>query len=119
MFNKNSENNNLKPCPFCGNTDIIVNTAERGDRTRFKWFARVFCADCFADTTNHGFDFTEEEAKQKAVKAWNRRIHPISFEGEDSEIIIAKMAVEDSDIPKSCNEYETIMKALDYYSSHN
>ena len=68
------KNNNLKPCPFCGKHDVEVYTVEREDRPKCKWTATVFCLRCFASTTNHGFDWTEEAAKEKAIKAWNRRI---------------------------------------------
>jgi Lar family restriction alleviation protein len=64
----------LKPCPFCGKTHIIVDVVERNDRAKCKWTATVFCAHCFGEASNHGFDWTEEEAKQKAINAWNRRV---------------------------------------------
>ena len=64
----------LLPCPFCGKTHIIINAIEREDRPKCKWHAEVFCANCFGKTSNHGFDWAEEEAKQKAIEAWNRRV---------------------------------------------
>lgn len=66
-------NEELKPCPFCGKPHIIINAWEHDDRTECKWTCSIFCADCFASACNHGFDWTEKEAKDKAIKAWNRR----------------------------------------------
>ena len=63
----------MKPCPFCGKDHIVINAYEHSDRDVCKWVCSVFCANCFAGTSNHGFDWTEDEAKEKAVKAWNRR----------------------------------------------
>lgn len=63
----------LKPCPFCGKNHILHNETEHKDRPLCTWTATVFCANCSGSTSNHGFDWTQEEALQKAVKAWNRR----------------------------------------------
>jgi hypothetical protein len=63
----------LLSCPFCGKSHIIIDTIERQDRPACKWRATVFCANCFGEASNHGFDWTEEKAKRKAIEAWNRR----------------------------------------------
>ena len=52
----------LKPCPFCGSTNISV--VEAGIRTDI-WF--VQCEDCTAT-------FPHFDSKAEAVMAWNRRI---------------------------------------------
>lgn len=65
--------NKLKPCPFCGGKRILVNTIERDDRPKCKWTCTVFCTSCFGSACNHGFDWTKEEAEEKAIAAWNRR----------------------------------------------
>ena len=63
----------LKPCPHCGKDHIIIDTCKRDDRPKCKWTCHVVCVNCFASTSNHGFDWTKEEAEEKAVAAWNRR----------------------------------------------
>ena len=52
---------NLKPCPFCGNTVIRINEDMEG------WI--VFCSkilSCANGTTSWN-------TKEQAIKAWNRR----------------------------------------------
>ena len=75
----------LKPCPFCGDSNIFIDSTERGDRTECKWTAKVFCANCFGEVTNHGFDWTKEEAEQKAINAWNRRV------AKDTDVLSKKL----------------------------
>jgi Lar family restriction alleviation protein len=73
----------LKPCPFCGGEAEVINTMFYKDKGR-----RVKCKKCFAvctfflidhpRLTPNGLDestrYTEEQATQKAVEAWNRRV---------------------------------------------
>ena len=67
---------NLKPCPFCGESELFaVKAKQHEDRydDAPKWTATVTCCRCLAEACNHGFDWTEDEAIEKAIKAWNRR----------------------------------------------
>lgn len=51
----------LKPCPFCGGTNI--DCLEAGFRTGV-WF--VQCDECYAT-------FPDFDSEAEAIKAWNRR----------------------------------------------
>jgi Lar family restriction alleviation protein len=53
--------NELKPCPFCGGTDISC--ADAGYKTDI-WF--VQCEDC-------GATFPHFDSKEEAIDHWNRR----------------------------------------------
>ena len=67
-------------CPHCGKNLLSVESKQHNDRIEgaAKWTARVLCLNCFAEICNHGFDWTEEEAINEAIKAWNRRTdHPL------------------------------------------
>ncbi len=64
----------LKPFSCCGRTRLVrVETDFHPDRPKCNWTARVVCLDCFGEASSHGFEWTEEEAKKKAIAAWNRR----------------------------------------------
>lgn len=64
----------LKPCPFCGEQKFVeVRVNERNDRLECKFKAYAICLMCGAQTMNQGFDWTEGEAEENAVRAWNRR----------------------------------------------
>lgn len=67
--------NELKPCPFCGRNLLDLQYEDREDRGRsvYRWHAKIVCLNCFGSAMTHGFEPTEEVAKQKAIKAWNRR----------------------------------------------
>lgn len=56
-------NEKLKPCPFCGSTDIVI-TQEHD----FLSGGYVMCRGCFATTRSS--IYTDE-----AVANWNRRTH--------------------------------------------
>lgn len=59
------DNNELKPCPFCGGKAwIIRKTYRKWFKKKKYWFARCEC--CRATS---GVEFTEIDVK----KAWNRR----------------------------------------------
>lgn len=69
--------NELKHCPFCGEKKRIeIRSVERKDRPQCKFVAYVSCLKCFAQISNHGFDWTEKEAIAKAVRAWNHQYTP-------------------------------------------
>lgn len=60
----------LKPCPFCGSTDI-ANVSSGGDGQSTYWHARdrmfsVNCRDC-------GVSIPSRYRKEWAVQAWNTR----------------------------------------------
>lgn len=62
----------LKRCPFCGSEAAVMSSQfDSGP-----WGAGVYCTDvvdCGLDyTTNKGY-LTEEEAKEAAMRRWNRR----------------------------------------------
>ena len=67
--------NELKPCPFCGRNLLDLQYEDREDRGRsvYRWTAKIVCLNCFGSAMTHGFEPTEEAAKQKAINAWNRR----------------------------------------------
>lgn len=66
-----SKEYSLKPCPFCGKTHIIIDTWKREPNG---YNTKVFCSYCFGQASNQGFDSTEDEAVEKAVKHWNMRL---------------------------------------------
>ena len=72
-------NEGLKPCPFCGNIPYIEKRpmwdGARGYYGRYKF--DIHCENCGC-TVNLGANNTiytkENEAKNNAIKAWNRRV---------------------------------------------
>lgn len=52
----------LKPCPFCGNTPVLV-------RWGNKW-----CVECHSDDCEIRPE-TAIALKEEAVEAWNRRVN--------------------------------------------
>lgn len=72
----------LKPCPFCGSTEVYVEEYEHHPGA-MRW--RVLCAGCMA-----GIDTGIRQSMGQAVQDWNRRaertchlIHKV--EEEDDE----------------------------------
>ena len=55
----------LKPCPFCGSTDIDTYETDTGIMG-LRGYHYVMCGDCYAETS-------KMDKKQDAVKLWNRR----------------------------------------------
>ncbi len=55
----------LKPCPFCGSTDIYVDGYEHGAGLRW----RVVCLNCMAMV-----DRGTWQQNYKAIDAWNTRV---------------------------------------------
>lgn len=70
---KTRQSDFLKMCPYCGSNNLEIFTIERNDSSKYKWKAYVICSECFGSAVNHGLDLTENEAKDNAIKAWNRR----------------------------------------------
>lgn len=62
----------LKPCPFCGNTNIAFNFETFGNGMRM---VTSFCSACHPATIAEarGVGDTEEEAIEQAVDNWNTR----------------------------------------------
>lgn len=54
----------LKPCPFCGNDEISVDSNAMDD----SWFW-IQCLECKASIGH-------KRTERGAVKAWNRRVMP-------------------------------------------
>lgn len=67
----------LKPCPFCGSTKLVINFNDRSPNL-FPFSSHVLCLNCLASVGSHGFEQTKGEAKEKAIVAWNRRAQPES-----------------------------------------
>lgn len=58
----------LRPCPFCGGTDIFVEPDERGSGGQHVAPYHVGCIRCKCEQC------ADEEAE--AIAAWNRRVSP-------------------------------------------
>ena len=56
--------NNLKPCPFCGGEDIIVQELQPYMGDENNW--RVLCVGCGCDI--------QRETKETVISAWNTRV---------------------------------------------
>ena len=58
----------LKPCPFCGGTDILMRDVSGmfGKSSHARTYHYVQCSDCFSQTGYHG-------TKSKTIEAWNTR----------------------------------------------
>ena len=59
---------NLKPCPFCGGTDVVLHESKQ-------WFAfSVFCRNCGATVGDEGDYYNEgTTTREEAIALWNRR----------------------------------------------
>lgn len=71
----------LKPCPFCGGTDLAIET----DRVMPDNYhnGHVYCSDCDAEgaaalSVNNSWLASEGEAKAAAITAWNTRPTPLA-----------------------------------------
>lgn len=76
----------LKPCPFCGGTDIQYSIKTTGGYER-KYHASMFCNTCHcygarilykvpSDNKFYPRHLVEDdtELQEKAIEAWNRRV---------------------------------------------
>lgn len=63
---------NLKPCPFCGSPGELCE--DEGKTTSKHYTADCACSNCTYVRSPTGWGITKEEAKQKAIAAWNERI---------------------------------------------
>ncbi len=58
----------LKPCPFCGAKNPIVNSFE----VRKGYEANVQCENCLVYMPSITYD-SRQEAENEAIREWNRR----------------------------------------------
>lgn len=56
--------NEIKPCPFCGEKEIVINKYEHKAGTRYE----IFCPGCMAM-----IDPGWAQQKQTVVNMWNKR----------------------------------------------
>lgn len=68
----------LKPCPFCGNTDIefsLIHPQYNGKPNMDYWcYWEINCPECGALMENGRLsDQTWDEAKEEIISLWNRR----------------------------------------------
>ena len=63
------KNIELKPCPFCGGTNIVY-TDKADDKNNTHC---VYCYDCGGGTATFSGCSSHETLKNVAIKAWNRR----------------------------------------------
>ncbi len=63
----------LKPCPFCGDSSVELESG-RHVASGLGYSADVNC-ECGASGARE-YANTEEDAKERAVAAWNRRADP-------------------------------------------
>lgn len=57
----------LKPCPFCGSTYVYKDFGTRQSEEGLEIIWEVYCNNCDASIKNEDAD--------KAIEAWNRRVH--------------------------------------------
>lgn len=62
----------IKPCPFCGGTDMLVETYPLGEKYR----TGIVCRSCLGGMDTMKSYPTSDEARSKAEEAWNRRTEP-------------------------------------------
>lgn len=57
----------LKPCPFCGETDIRIIVVEKGVKSE------IHCMGIGCGFHRHSYD-TDKNAARRLAAAWNRRV---------------------------------------------
>lgn len=71
------ESGQVKPCPFCGGTDIRIETREFFDSLIRRYDSAMLsigCADCGAETCTYGHDGNDYDQRRAALIAkWNTR----------------------------------------------
>lgn len=63
-----SDNQKLKPCPFCGGEAKV---------SYRKPYSIVYCKKCKASTNEFCDWYEEQESIKDAVEAWNRRTYEV------------------------------------------
>lgn len=66
-------NNEIKPCPFCGNEATVISTISFGKECK-----SVSCLKCHAKVNNFAYydennNYNEEKSENRAVEMWNKR----------------------------------------------
>jgi len=69
----------LKPCPFCGGSDLEITPRKAHDDNDREYAKAVHCRDCMT-VGPHEVGIGWCETDEEAVEAWNRRA-PIAKEG--------------------------------------
>lgn len=70
--------NNLKPCPFCGNEEIKIETviSKKDILTDVHYCSIDFrCNQCKMVKNTKVYGVNEEDCKKEAVRLWNRRVN--------------------------------------------
>ena len=64
----------LKPCPFCGGTDLIFSANhQHGHGDMGYTDARYVCKSCIATDGQSDYGMTNNSVKARAANAWNTR----------------------------------------------
>ena len=68
---------NVKPCPFCGSTDITYFNGWRGgssDRTNdIGRSPSIGCPDHYLRIGWYGFGISDDEVREEVITEWNKR----------------------------------------------
>ena len=59
---KNTIENELKPCPFCGSLNVKVDSYELGEK-------HIYCVNCAVHVK-----FVNVDSKKDNINSWNTRI---------------------------------------------
>ena len=65
--------NDLKPCPFCGGNDLIVESYGVLESVSDSQLAEVECQDCHASVSYTSYDPLNDSASNGAIERWNSR----------------------------------------------
>lgn len=65
----------MKPCPWCGNSGMVVFEPIRGYNGNHFYYVKCFKCEATAPKEYKFNDIyqTSEQAVEKAIKAWNKR----------------------------------------------
>ena len=74
----------LLPCPFCGSTDLIIDTDYAEDDDHRAYAHHVFCSDCHARGRNQ-YPISWCETPSMAIDAWNDRFVPATISNKNEE----------------------------------
>lgn len=91
----------LRPCPFCGSTQIGISTGVWGDEGTRDW---VECRGC--GTQQPAVDEDDQEGYRKAFDRWNTRTLPLS----DTEEVVERVALKDCPIGLFWSDHELCLK---------
>lgn len=69
------------PCPFCGNTKLIIEPDRAEDDNGRIYAYHVYCPDCHARGRNM-YPICWCESEQEAIEAWNDRFIPATIHRE-------------------------------------